>query len=214
MKVAVLLAEAIGASAALVAAEQLGASAVVCVGLGTAEAPLRAAAAALGLRQLAAVVDPALARVGPRQSGQVLAALLRREQASLLLIDAEADRSDGMLAAAAAHHLHAALLLGAERVSRADRPDALDVALPLAGRRFQLQLSLPGVIVLASGAVSAAGTAPAPAVAPDDVQAVFHRLEALSLQARDLIEPAPPSTARPGQTRPTPVKDLSRLLGG
>jgi hypothetical protein len=160
------------------------------------------------------VVDPALARVGPRQSGQVLAALLRREQVSLLLIDAEADRGDGMLAAAAAHQLPAALLLGAERISRADRPDALEVALPLAGRRFQLQVVGPAVIVLAP-AHGAAAAPPAPAsVAPGDVQAAIHGLDALSLQARDLIEPAPPSTARPGQTRPTPVKDLSRLLGG
>ena len=211
MKVAVLLADGPGASAALAVAEQLGASAVLGVALGVAEAPLRAAAAGLGLRQLAAVVDPALARVGPRQSGQVLAALLRREQVSLLLIDAEADRGDGMLAAAAAHHLPAALLLGAERVFRADRPDALDVSLPLAGRRFQLQVVLPAVIVLAPAAGAAAAPPP---VAPDDVQGVFCGLETLSLQARDLVEPAPPSTARPGQTRPTPVKDLSRLLGG
>jgi hypothetical protein len=211
VKVGVLLAAGPGASAARVVAEQLGASAVLGVGLGVGEDQLRSAAAGLGLRQLAAVVDPALARVGPRQSGQVLAALLRREQVSLLLIDAEADRSDGMLAAAAAHHLPAALLLGAERVAQADRPDALEVALPLAGRRFQLQLSLPAVIVLAPSALAAAAGA---VVTPEDVQTVFHGLEALSLQARDLIEPAPPSTARPGQTRPTPVKDLSRLLGG
>ncbi len=154
-------------------------------------------------------MDPALSRVGPRQSGQVLAALLRREQVGLLLIDADADRGDGMLSAAAAHHLHAAVILGAERVSRADRPDALDVALPLAGRRFQLQVSLPAVIVLASAAAPEAATA----VAADGVQCALHGLEALSLSAGDLIEPAPPSTSRPGQTRPTPVKDLSRLLG-
>jgi hypothetical protein len=210
VKVAVLLAEGLGASGARAVAEQLGASAVVGVGLGAAEGPLRAAAAGLGLPQLAAVVDPALARVGPRQSGQVLAALLNREQASLLLIDAEADRGDGMLAAAAAHHFPAALLLGAERISRAASGDAVEVTLPLAGRRFQLQVSLPAVIVLAAGAGPAAS---ATAVAPDGVQAVVHGLEALSLQPRDLIEPAPPSTARPGQTRPTPVKDLSSLLG-
>ena len=208
MKVAVLLAPGAPASAARTLAEQLGASSVLGIGLGATGDPLRAAAAELGLSQVVAAVDPALSRVGPRQSGQVLAALLRREQVGLLLIDADADRGDGMLSAAAAHHLHAAVILGAERVARADRPDALDVALPLAGRRFQLQVSLPAVIVLASAAAPEAATA----VAADGVQCALHGLEALSLNAGDLIEPAPPSTSRPGQTRPTPVKDLSRLL--
>ena len=210
MKVAVLLAAGAGASEARTVAEQLGASAVLGVGLGPAEAPLRDAAGAQGHRQLAAVVDPALARVGPRQSGQVLAALLRREQVALLLIDAEADRGEGLLAAAAAHHLPGPVILGVERVWRADRPEALQVALPLSGRRFRLEVGLPAVVVLAPGAIAA--TVP-PVVAPGELQATIHGLEALSLQARDLIEPAPPSTARPGQTRPTPVKDLSQLLG-
>ena len=165
------------------------------MGLGAAEAPLRAAAAGLGLRQLAAVVDPALARVGPRQSGQVLAALLRREQVSLLLIDAEADRGDGMLAAAAAHHLPAALLLGAEQVSRADRPDALEVALPLAGRRFQLQVSLPAVIVLAPPGRARRRARRRPSRA-DDVQACHPR-------PGGAVAPGPrPDRARPAQHRP------------
>ena len=132
---------------------------------------------------------------------------------SLLLIDAEADRGDGMLAAAAAHHLHAALLLGAEQVSWADRARAAGGG-DAAGRAAAsgCRYRCPAVIVLAAATDAGPRVAGARRPTTDDVQSAIHGLEALSLQARDLIEPAPPSTARPGQTRPTPVKDLSRLL--
>lgn len=165
-------------------------------------------AARLGLREAFFVADPGLAGLGSRARAQVLARLLARVRADLILVDAAADGGAGLFSASLAHSGEWTGLFRAPDLARdAARPDAVEVTLDLAGVRKRLRVDLPAV-------VSVLGEAPAlPAVDPALVRSRTFSLAELELTPDDLItEPLPAPSLAPAYHRPVMVTAIDDLL--
>lgn len=185
-----------------------GGELVAAVCLDDAPAAGPALAARLGIREAYFVADAALAKAGSRTRAQVLARLLTRVRADLVLVDAAADGGSGLFSASLAHHGEWAGLFRAPDVTRdAARPDAVEVTLDLAGTRKHLRVDLPAV-------VSVVGESAAlPALDPTLVRSRTFSLADLDLTIDDLVgNPIPGPAFVPAYHRPVVVTAIDDLL--
>jgi electron transfer flavoprotein alpha/beta subunit len=180
--------------------------AAACLGDATADGP--ELAARLGIREAYFVADAALAKAGSRARAQVLARLLTRVRADLVLVDAGTDGGGGLFSASLAHHGEWPGLFRAPDVTRdSSRPDAVEVTLDLAGARKHLRVDLPAV-------VSVVGESSAlPALDPSLVKSRTFSLADLDLTMDDLVgDPIPSPGFIPVYHRPVVVTTIDDLL--
>jgi electron transfer flavoprotein alpha/beta subunit len=164
--------------------------------------------ARLGIREAYFVADAALAGAGSRARAQVLARLLARVRADLVLVDAGADGGAGLFSASLAHHGEWPGLFRAPDVARdSARPDAVEVTLDLAGTRKHLRVDLPAVISVVGE------SAALPALDPSLVRSRTFSLADLDLTIDDLLgDPLPQPAFVPAYHRPTIVTAIDDLL--
>jgi electron transfer flavoprotein alpha/beta subunit len=168
--------------------------------------------ARLGIREAYFVADPALASVGSQGRAQVLARLVDRVRADLVLVDAGGDGGAGLFSAALGHHLaeHAewpSLFRAVELARDAARPDAVEAMLDLAGARIHLRVDLPALISVLGEAAAL------PALDPAQVRSRTFALADLDLSPQDLRgEPQPAPTFKAAEARPVVVTAIDDLL--
>ena len=180
--------------------------AAACLMDGAADGP--ALAARLGLREAYFVADATLAKTGSRGRAQAVARLLARVRVDLVLVDAAADGGGGIFSASLAHLGKMSGLFRVRDVERDNAPDAIVVALDVAGMRQRLRLELPAVL-------SVSGEAPAlPAIDASLVRSRTFSLADLGLAPDELVrEPIPSEAFMPAFRRPLVVTAIDDLLG-